>query len=68
MITGFSVSVTLTVNEQVAEPHVLFAVMVTIVTPTLKLCPEPVPLPLPIVAPLNVYVKVGEGIPVVVAV
>ena len=51
---GASVSLTVTVKLQVAlGEHPLLAVIVTVVTPLLKVEPLPVPLPLPVVAPLN---------------
>ena len=56
------------VNEQLTTPHTLLAVMVTVVTPTLKARPLPLPLPLPVVAPLRLYVSAGAGLPVTVVV
>jgi hypothetical protein len=53
VITGFSASVTVTVNEQFWLPHELVAVTVTLVTPALNAEPLPSPLPLPVVAPVN---------------
>lgn len=64
MIVGFCVSFTVTVNEQLADPQLLFAVMFTVVVPILNSVPLPLPLPVPVVAPVNVYVNVGAGIPV----
>ena len=54
VIVGFSVSTTVTLNEQVAVPQILVAVTVTVVSPTLNNEPLPLPLPLPDVAPLSV--------------
>lgn len=64
VIKGFSVSVTITSNEQSTVPHELLAVTVTVVVPTLKAEPLPSPFPLPVVAPANTYVISGVGTPV----
>ena len=53
VITGFSVSVTTTSNEQLSVPQELVAVTVTVVVPTLNADPLPLPVPLPVVAPLK---------------
>ena len=53
VITGFSLSCTVTVNMQVEVPHWLVAVTVTEVVPFSKIDPLPVPVPVPVVAPLN---------------
>ena len=54
LIVGGSLSFTVIVNVQVAlGVQALLAVIVTVVTPLLKVEPVPVPLPLPVVAPLN---------------
>jgi hypothetical protein len=53
-ITGASVSFTVTVKLQVAVPHILVALTVTVVTPLLNTEPLPSPAPLPVVAPLSV--------------
>ena len=64
VITGFSPSVTTTLNVQVAAgEHELVAVTVTAVVPTLKVEPLPLPLPLPVVAPVKLYVSDGAGKP-----
>ena len=47
-MVGGVTSNTVTVNVQFTEPHEFVAVMMTFVTPTLNVCPEPVPLPLPL--------------------
>jgi hypothetical protein len=47
-------SFTVIVNVQEVVPQGLVAVMVTVVTPLLKLVPEPVPAPEPVVAPVKV--------------
>jgi hypothetical protein len=54
VMTGGWVSFIVTVKEQVAVPQVLVAVIVTVVTPLLKVAPVPVPLPLAVVAPVKV--------------
>jgi hypothetical protein len=54
VIDGVSVSFTVTVNEQLAVPQGLVAVIVTLVVPTLKNEPLPLPLPLPVVEPEKV--------------
>lgn len=66
VMVGFSVSLMVTVNEQEAKPQLLVAVIVTVVVPILKKVPLASPLPLPVVAPVNVYVSAGTGIPVTV--
>ena len=68
VITGGCVSLMVTVNVQLAggvQP--LVAVTVTVVTPILKLLPEPVPEPLAAVAPLKAYVSVMGAVPEAVA-
>ena len=64
VICGFSLSVTVTVNEQVGAPQLFVAVKVTVVMPLLKALPEPLPEPVPIVAPVKAYVITGAGSPV----
>lgn len=51
--TGAVISNTVTVKLQLAVLHELVAVIVTVVTPLLKVRPLPVPMPLPVVAPEN---------------
>ena len=68
VITGNWLSVTVIVNEQLAELQAFEAVRVTVVTPTLNNNPLPVPEPLAVVAPVVLYVKVGAGTPVAVGV
>jgi hypothetical protein len=63
---GAVLSITETVKSQVIPPQLLVAVTVTDVTPKLNDEPEPVPEPLAVVAPVNEYVKVGEGVPLAV--
>ena len=63
---GNSVSTMVTRNVQLAVPQLFEATIVTVVTPVLNVCPDPVPLPDPFVAPLNVYVSAGAGEPVAV--
>ena len=58
-------SLTVTVKEQLEEPQTFEAVNVTVVTPRLKVEPEPVPDPLPVVAPVNAYETVGDGAPTI---
>jgi hypothetical protein len=53
IITGFSLSVTDTVNEQDDVPQLFWAVITTLVTPFEKELPEPVPVPVAIVTPVN---------------
>lgn len=57
VITGFCVSFTVTVNEQLAEPQELVPVNDTVVVPILNNVPLPEPEPVPVVAPVNVYDK-----------
>jgi hypothetical protein len=68
VITGNSLSVTVTVKLQVAIAQLLVAEITTLVTPLLKADPLPVPAPLAVVAPVNAYVTTGTGVPVAVAV
>ena len=69
VITGSSVSFTVIVKLQVAfGVHPFVAVMETVVTPLLKVEPEPLPDPLPVVAPVKTYDNVGVGVPVEVTV
>ena len=51
------------VNEQLSELQRFDAVTRTVVVPKLNTEPLPFPLPLLEVAPLNVYVIVGVGVP-----
>ena len=53
VITGFSLSSTVILNEQVAVPQILVAVTVTVVTPLLNTEPLPLPALAPVVAPLQ---------------
>ena len=64
-IIGTCVSFTVIVKEHVAVPQEFDTVIVTLVVPRLNADPLPVPLPLPVVAPVKLYVTVGEVPPIV---
>ena len=51
VMVGGVISVTTTLNEQVAVPQEFVAVSVTVVVPLLNVLPLPLPVPLPNVAP-----------------
>src|SRR5436190_24115535 len=68
VMEGTSLSLTVTVKEQLALPQLLAAVTVTLVVPLLNTEPLPVPVPLLEVAPEKEYDNASAGVPEAVAV
>src|ERR1051326_827580 len=66
LITGGSLSLTLTSNEQFAEPALLIAVQVTPLVPSGKTDPEVTTVPAGAAPPTTLQVTVGVGLPVTV--